>query len=120
MRLARLRTALALVLAALVVAASLPMAVARAGAPLAGLADLCTSAGSPEVADAGPRGRPSAPAGHSCPDCLPHLPALALPAAPCPARPAARGRRAAPLPPGPAGARPCRRPRVRDPPATSV
>lgn len=116
---ARLRPVLAILLAAVTVAASLPMALAAAAPRAAAMAVICTDAGLSVVA-VDSRGRPLAPPGHPCPDCLPHLPALALPAGPAPAPPPARARRIrSPAVPA-AGARPARRTRVRDPPGLSV
>jgi hypothetical protein len=110
---------LAVLLATVVVAASLPMALAAVAPRMAAMAVICTTDG-PSAVAVDSRGRPVAPPGHPCPDCLPHLPALALPAAPAPQPPPARARRIASRAIPAARPRPVRRTRVRDPPRHSV
>lgn len=111
----RMRTLAAVLLVLLLAAAGVPMAVARASAPAAGTAVLCAAGGEGAVAvDAS--GRPLPLAGHICPDCLPHVPALAPQGAPLLARAFARGRRSRPPRARTAPARLHRRPPARAPP----
>lgn len=92
----RPRSLLACLCAIVLAATSVPMAVARAQAPAAGLVELCIGERSVTLAvDADGR-----PLGHRhlCPDCVPAVTTDLPPAAQGPVRPVALPRRSAPAP----------------------